>query len=137
MRKEEEFRLVLSAIKSHLNVWCIRKVLFFVEKEQRFISSWFFTNTRCTLDEPRHKKPVFWAAIQFVHKSGCTATEDDKRLEFSDIGSSAGCLLSNKRKIKALISYTVTHDLPYFRICKNRVSKHHENKRYDTIFFFY
>ena len=32
------------------------------------------------------RKPVFMVLYQVRHKSGCTATEDDKRLEILDLG---------------------------------------------------
>ena len=33
------------------------------------------------------RKPVFWVSDWFRHKPGCTATENCKRLEVSDLGS--------------------------------------------------
>ena len=38
-------------------------------------------------------KPVFGISDQDQHKPGCTATEDDYRLEISDLGS-RGIVLS-------------------------------------------
>ena len=39
------------------------------------------------------RKPVFGVSNQVPHKSGCTATGDDKRLEISDL-ESRGIVLS-------------------------------------------
>ena len=39
------------------------------------------------------RKPVFGVSDQVRHKPGCTTTEDDKRLEISDLGS-RGIVLS-------------------------------------------
>ena len=33
------------------------------------------------------RKPVFGVSDQVLHKQGCSATEDGKRLEISDLGS--------------------------------------------------
>ena len=33
------------------------------------------------------RKPVFGVSDQVMHKPGCTSTEDDLRLEISDLGS--------------------------------------------------
>ena len=39
------------------------------------------------------RKPVFGGSDQVQHKPGCTVTEDDERLEISDLGS-RGTVLS-------------------------------------------
>ena len=43
--------------------------------------------------EPRHKKTNVLVSNLVRHKPGCTATEDDKRLEILDLGS-RGIVLS-------------------------------------------
>ena len=56
------------------------------------------------------RKPVFGVSNQVRHKPGCTTTEDDWRIEITDLGSGA--------KTKGLIREA---DLRLcFRICKKK-----------------
>ena len=56
------------------------------------------------------RKPVFVVSDQVQHKPGCSATEDGKRLEISNLGTWMN--RSNRvAETKALISFTVTASL--------------------------
>ena len=56
------------------------------------------------------RKPFFRVSDQVRHKLGCTATEDNKRLEILDLGKTV-IVLSYVVKTKAQISCAVTAQL--------------------------
>ena len=71
------------------------------------------------------RKPVFGGSERVRHKPACSATEDGKRFEISDLGRKeiVSSMKRSSEKIKALISCAVTLQLicAFFRISKSQV----------------
>ena len=67
------------------------------------------------------RKPVFGVSNQVTHKSGCTATQDGKRLEISYLGNRGIVLCSKNKGADQLRGYCEA-DLRFsFHICKTLV----------------
>ena len=81
------------------------------------------------------RKPAFGVSDEVRHIPGCTATEDDLKLEIWDLGS-RGKVLANT---KALISFAVSAKLIWvfvFAYAKSRFSHNEAHNQLLHILFF-